>query len=163
MKTLLLLLAISISTSNAQISASKKQPPVATQSKPDFAVALNFINSYIKFMISKDKRRPSCDNWIKTNILLTPSFKAKYKAMVDEAQKENPEMGLDFDPIIDAQDFPEEGFVIKNSDPNQGYVTVRGKKWKDFEATMKVVQLNGRWLVDGSGYINIPENKKAKR
>src|SRR5437764_4590505 len=102
-------------------------------------------------------------NWVERNPLLTNNFKTFYRNLLDAAQKEDPEVGLDFDPIFDAQDFPDKGFEIVNCDNETGYVTVRGKDWADFVLVLKVIQQDNKWLVDGSGVINIPVNKRAKR
>ena len=72
-------------------------------------------------------------------------------------------MGLDFDPIFDAQDFPDKGFELVSSDKNSGYITVKGKDWPEFVLVIRIVYLDNKWLVDGSGIINIPESKRAKR
>lgn len=72
-------------------------------------------------------------------------------------------MGLDSDPILDAQDFPDKGFELVNCDSTAGFVTIRGKEWKDFILTVKVVDQNNKWLVDGAGVINIPVTKRARR
>lgn len=130
--------------------------------KPDTTVALQFINSYVQLALSESKTRPLPATWIQNNNLLTTSFKKQYQAIVDEATKDDPN-GLEADPILDAQDMPQQGFVMKDLDPATGYLTVRGKDWENFELTMKLVQQNGKWLIDGSGYINIPENKQVKR
>lgn len=71
-------------------------------------------------------------------------------------------MGLDFDPIFDAQDFPDEGFIILSHD-SSGYVTLQGKDWPEFTVVAKVAWENNTWLVDGTGVINIPEEKRTKR
>lgn len=129
-------------------------------SEPDCSVALKFINDYIDY--SNPESAASADtNWIAHNNLLTEHFKAMYKDLLDTAQKE--EMGLEADPILDAQDFPEKGFELMNCDNETGYVTLKGKDWDDFILVLKLVQQDNKWLVDGSGVINIPEAKRAKR
>ena len=82
---------------------------------------------------------------------------------MDSAQKKDPELGLGSDPIFDDQDFPEKGFSIVKVDTPSAYVTVAGNDWKDFELVLKVEQENNKWLVDGAGVINIPDDKRAKR
>ena len=67
--------------------------------------ALKFINSYVK--------QADSDQWVAKQTSLTPSFKAAYKKLVDEARKIDPEIGLGFDPIVDGQDFPEKFDKIK--------------------------------------------------
>ena len=159
MKKFLLVLAIGVYHCDAQVGLSKKQTiEVKNQSKPDFDIALKFINDYVKHLVASDKngkREPSSTTWIKLNTLVTPAFKTKYKALGS----------LDADPILDAQDFPEKGFIISKTDPSQGYVTVTGigAEWTEFKVILKVIQLNNKWLVDGSGIVNIPKSKQAKR
>ena len=136
--------------------------PSEEQATPDFNVALTFINNYTIFCTKRDRQRTDTE-WIKQNPLLTDSFKNRYKSLLDSAQKKDPELGLDSDPIFDAQDFPEKGFSILKIDTLARYVTVAGNDWKEFELVLKVDQQNDKWLVDGAGLINIPENKRAKR
>lgn len=129
---------------------------------PDFNVALKFINDYAGFC-SPENRHSSDTAWIEHNPLLTDGFKTIYKNIVDAARIEDPELGLDFDPIFDAQDFPDKGFSILKADTTSGYVTVRGNDWPTFELVLKVKLINNQWLVDGAGIINIPKEKRSKR
>lgn len=125
---------------------------------PDFNVALQFMNAYTAYCAT------SADaNWIAKQPLLTDNFKAAHKKLIEDAQKADPEMGLGFDPIFDAQDYPDKGFSISATDTANGYVTVTGINWPDFQVVLKVVQQNNQWLVDGAGVINIPQEKRAKR
>jgi hypothetical protein len=87
----------------------------------------------------------------------------RYKNLLDSGQKKDPELGLNSDPIFDSQDFPEKGFSILNADTLNGYVTVVGNDWKEFQLVLKIKQEHNKWLVDGAGLINIPEEKRAKR
>ena len=148
-------------------SETKTQPetsaaPAKEQPMPDFTVALSFINDYAKFCTIPKQGSASSD-WIKQNPLLTEKFKNRYKNLLDSAQKKDPELGLGSDPIFDAQDFPEKGFSLLKIDTLNRYVTVAGNDWKEFELVLKVDQENNKWLVDGAGIINIPEDKRAKR
>jgi len=101
-------------------------------------------------------------SWVYNNNLLTESFKKRHKFIIDSAYIADPEMGLDADPIFDAQDYPDNGFEIMTTDSN-GFVTVRGKDWKEFILVLKVVSQNDKWLVDGAGIINIPNDKRVER
>jgi hypothetical protein len=129
---------------------------------PDCNTAVQFINDYVKF-ITLENKATNDSTWIEQNTSLTANFKLAYKNLLDSARKADPEMGLDFDPILDAQDFPEKGFELVSCDNTLGYVTVSGKDWKDFFLALKVVAQNDKWLVDGAGVINIPADKRAKR
>jgi hypothetical protein len=120
-------------------------------------VALRFMDGYAKFCNSHQR---NVDHWVKCNTLLTERFKSAYKKMIDDAYRADPEVGLDFDPIFDAQDYPEKGFKVLKYDSASGYVTLCGKNWREFVVTVKVVFQNNRWLVDGAGIINIPKDKQ---
>jgi len=72
-------------------------------------------------------------------------------------------MGLGADPIFDAQDYPSKGFELESIDETTNYLTMKGKDWSEFKLTMKVVEENGKWLVDGCGIVNIPKDKRAAR
>jgi hypothetical protein len=125
---------------------------------PDFNVALTFINDYTRHCTSVDM-----DKWIPKHKLLSDNFKSAYKAFVDSVRREDPEMGLDFDPIFDAQDYPDKGFFLKEIDSADRCVTVEGKNWNDFTVVLKVVRKSGKSLVDGAGIIHMPKDKWPKR
>ncbi len=161
---ILTLLSVGLLSCNSE---NKAKPETSTdvsekQVTPDFNVALNFINDYTKFCTKTDQRTTEAE-WIKQNSLLTDNFKIRYRDLLDSAQKKDPEIGLDFEPIFDAQDFPEKGFSIIKIDTLSGFVTVAGNDWKDFELVLKVEQEHNKWLVEGAGVINIPDDKRAKR
>lgn len=161
---LFLLIILSVSC-NTQTDVDPKNETGSTEAKQttDFNVALKFINDYTA-VCSSNPETTNMMNWILKNELLTDSFKKSYKNLVDSAKKADSEMGLDFDPVFDAQDFPDKGCELLNCDNNTGYITVKGKiDWPEFNLVLRVVSQNNKWLVDGSGVINIPENKRAKR
>ncbi len=132
---------------------------------PDFNIALKFINDYTGFCSRKMSVHSDTTeaSWIQHNLLLTDNFKNRYKNILDAAKKADPELGLDFDPVLDAQDFPDKGFAISESDTANGYVTMTGIGQPDFKLVLKLTSQNNTWLVDGAGVINIPGDKRAKR
>lgn len=118
--------------------------------------ALRFINSYVE-NCNKANQSVSILQWIESNTLVTSKFKAELTRIIIDAEKEDPEMGLGFDPILDAQDYPEEGFEV-DSIGEGDFLTVKGKKWTEFKVVMKLVKEQGEWKIDGCGVINIPQN-----
>jgi len=148
---------------NSEDKTSPETSTAATKkvATPDFNVALNFINEYTKLCTQPQRTKTS--DWIRQNPLLSDTFKNRYTSLLDSAEKKDPELGLDFDPIFDAQDFPEKGFSLVKIDTVNRYVTVAGNDWKEFELVLKIGQDNNKWLVDGAGVINIPGDKRAKR
>lgn len=144
------------SNSNTALSAN------TNKSSNDFTVALTFINEYALFCSSLNSAN-RYSNWIKNYPLLSDNFKKQYYALLDSAEKIDPELGLGFDPIFNAQDFPDSGFVILNSNPKTGLVTVKGKDCPKFIVVLKVITQNNQSLVDGCGIINVPANNRSKR
>lgn len=128
----------------------------------NYQVALNFLNSYIENS-NKMKDAIGIIEWTKMTPFATESLKKELENMVNTALKQDPEIGLDFDPFFDAQDYPDEGVELDDFNAQTGYVTVKGIKWKSFKVTIKVVYQNGQTLVDGCGVVNIPVNKRAVR
>jgi len=138
----------------------KTDETINQQNKPDYEIALNFINDYVNYQNSK-KKNNSDSLWVNQNPLLTSSFKQQYNLIIQSALPDDP--GLGFDPIVNAQDYPDKGFEIMLEEPNSGFLSVKGIEWSDFLLTMKIVENQGKWLVDGCGIINIPTEKQAKR
>lgn len=124
--------------------------------------ALKFINGYISDL-SNSNQEWNLVEWVESSDRVTKEFKESLKLMVEEAHKVDPIMGLGFDPIIDAQDYPMEGFELDSFDTDTHYLIVRGIDWPDFKVTMKLKEENGKWLVDGCGVVNIPNDMQMER
>jgi hypothetical protein len=125
------------------------------------ANALKFINGYIA---NCKKLNDNVDMvaWVNSNNLTTKRFKSELKRIVDDAYKNEPEVGLDFDPILDAQDNPDKGFELESFDEQKNVLTLKGKDWHEFKLAMRIVEENGNWLVDGCGIVNMPNAKEGK-
>ena len=131
------------------------------QEKP-ITNALTFINSYVD-NCNKIKESIQLVQWVNSNKLTTINFRKELKRIMDEAYKVEPEIGLDADPIFDAQDYPEKGFELDSYNVKTNYVIVKGKNRTDFKLTIKMVFENNEWLVDGCGMVNIPKNERFFR
>ncbi len=136
--------------------------PVKQEKTSGSESALRFINEYIE-NCNKLKKAISIADWVETNQLVTESFKAELSRILAEAYKKDPELGLDFDPIFDAQDYPEKGVRLESIDESSGYLVVQGIGWPQFRLRMKVKHLDGKWLVEGCGVINIPAAQRIER
>lgn len=150
---LLLLITSCRESSNSKTENAKSLP------NRDYGVALKFINDYNKEFLNPQSEGL---NWLSKNKTITQNLIDRYKQMSDSAEIADPELGLDFDPIVNAQDSDEHGFEIKEIDSLQGYVTVCGKSAPNFEIVLRVIEKNGVTLVDGSGVINIPKSRLPK-
>jgi len=144
-------------------SRDKSSHPVETNESvilPDQDIALQFINAYTEWITQNPD---SVDVWIIRSPLVTDQFKSAYKNLMDSALRAAPEIGLGFDPILDAQDYPDKGFEIIHRDSTSEFVTVRGIDWPEFLLVLKLANHENKWQVDGSGVINMPENRRADR
>ena len=126
---------------------------IATEKTPS-DVVLTFINAYVD-NCNKMNKAVEIGEWVNTNQLVTSRFKIALKKLMDDAYKIDPEMGLDADPILDAQDYPEKGFELASINRKTNTVVVKGIDWPDFTLTIKVVDENGVWLVDACGMVNV--------
>jgi hypothetical protein len=143
-------------------TSNAKTLPVTVPKIDKIDNALRFINGYIE-NINRRKQAVDIVDWVSSNDFATKGFKAELKRILDEAYKEEPEVGLDFDPILNAQDNPDNGFELESFDEKTNYLTVKGKEWPDFKVTMRIKEENGSWLVDGCGIVNIPNEKGVER
>ncbi len=125
-------------------------------------VAIKFINDYVS-NCNKMKEQIGIIEFVNAHPNVSTEFKIELKRMIKEAEKSDPEYGLGFDPIFDAQDYPDNGFKLSEFDSNTNYLTVEAINWKDFTITMKIKELDNKWSVTGCGVINIPKDKQAKR
>jgi hypothetical protein len=128
----------------------------------DTDIALKFINGYAENSNEANMMADKIE-WVNSSHLTTEDFKIELKRIINDAYKAEPEVGLDFDPILDAQDSPDKGFELESFDEKTNLLTVRGKDWKEFKLTIKIIEENGNWLVDGCGIVNIPTDKRALR
>lgn len=144
----------------ATITIAKEHVEMAAKLDPQ--VAVDFLNSYIKSCNSGDENNGIVE-FTQSSPLATDQFKSNLKKLVRDAFAEDPVMGLGFDPLFDAQDYPDKGVELLDFNSETGYLTVKGIKWEDFKVTMKVVEQDGQTMVDGCGVINIPEDKRAER
>lgn len=120
-------------------------------------IALKFVNSYVD-NCNKMKGAVGILEWVESNKMVTKSFKDELKRMIDEAYNKDSEIGLDHDPIFNAQDYPEKGFEIESFDRENNCLILRGIDWPKFKLLIKISRENNTWLIDGCGSININES-----
>ena len=149
-----------VGQSSTEVEVDLTVNEALTVDKIDFV--LEFINAYVENCNASEDFMEISD-WVNSNTLVTAEFKSELAKMVAEANEEDPEMGLGFDPIFDAQDYPSKGFDIDSFDPETNLVYLKGNEWEGFYVTVKIKKVNGEWLVDGCGAINLPEKDRAER
>ncbi|MCV9389369.1 hypothetical protein [Reichenbachiella ulvae] len=140
-------------------TASELKAPISLSYS---TIALKFINAYVD-NANKMSQSVEMQDWVNSSDLVSNDFRAELDKIIKEAFEEDPEYGLGFDPIFDAQDYPEEGLVLLNYDSTSNIATVRGKQWEAFLLNIRMTNQNGQVLVDGCGVVNIPLELRAKR
>lgn len=153
---------------SSEIPMTKLEPAVTekiinseeTSDELNPQLAVDFMNSYIK---SRMGEYIDILEWTEANPNASEKLKSALKEMYDKAWEEDPIVGLGFDPFFDAQDFPMT-VELSKFDKETGYVTIKGIcDWDEYRVRMKVIDENGKMLVDGCGVVNIPEDKQARR
>ena len=125
--------------------------PEELASKTDPQVALDFMNSYVKSC--NELTNP--EKWVAENKQLSNEFKAAYRKLMKEAWEHDPEFGLGFDPIFDAQDYPDIGYRIKSFDSKTGIVQLESSDNLGYHAKVRVKLIGNKTLVDGAGVIRM--------
>lgn len=157
----IVLLAIGSSclTSTAP-QVEEKTSNIQNKNHTDQAViALEFINSYVVNCNMLSKGLPISE-WTEKQKRSTTDFNAALQKIVANA---DPEMGLDADPIFDAQDYPEKGFEVEKVDEQNNAILMKGIDWPEFKLILLVSKVNDTWLVNGCGAVNVPVSRRAAR
>jgi hypothetical protein len=132
--------------------ASKDSMQASTDIPADPHVAVRFLNAYIK---STDKTA----DWLKKCGLVTDDYIAGYTTAQKKQQGEG---GEPIDLVTGNMDWCETGYVLRKFDASIGYVLASGSSEisgcdeKFDPVVLKIVQVGDKWLVDGSGAVNLP-------
>lgn len=129
-------------------SEQESEQNLSLQQKED--LALNFINAYVK-NCNRMQQAKDIQTWVDSTQFTTQEFKESLKIILSEA---DPETGLEADPIFNAQDYPDDGFVVEKFDQENNLVTLRGKSMPDLVVTILLKNENNNWKIDGCGAIN---------
>jgi hypothetical protein len=119
-------------------------------------VASGFVSDWV--------RHPSDDSsqiaHLTRDSRVAPELALAHKSMLEQARQSDPELGLGFDPILDAQDNPDSGFRTTGVD-SAGYAMVAGPD--GFLVTLRLELRHGHCRITGAGRIGIPVHKQAPR
>lgn len=131
----------------------------AEDSSKGVEVALLFINDYVEHCM-RIGQKEGTDEWLESNSFISKNFLYAWQTILNNSYKDDAykeDHGYS-DPILNlyVYDLPNEGFELESFNPLTAYCIVWGKKWKEFRLAMKIINENGKWLVDGCGSVNIP-------
>lgn len=147
-----------LSSDAISVPSSAISQPIQASTQILSTTALQFINAYLEeIKNSKDAKMPF--EWVYSSNLASAAFKTSLRKIIADANQKDPELGLDFDPILDAQDYPDEGFIVESTDPQEGQVVVIGKDMPALRITIRLVQQDTDWVVDGCGVVNMSKDK----
>lgn len=108
-------------------------------------IAIKFINTYT-------------DTYEFPNNLVTDNFSKLYK-------KWQSSDFIDYNRIVNGQDNGQKyklSKVLKTEGDSVYLLLTATQDWVGYKITVKVTKVNGKWLVDGSGDLNIPKSLVAK-
>lgn len=106
------------------------------------------VNTFLKDYLSKGYRE-----YFKKSPLVTPKAKAALKAMETKAEKENPELGLDYDPVVVGQDHADK-YTAKNVVIKGATATAQATAPEWTAISVRLVKVKDAWLIDGIGDVN---------
>ncbi len=98
--------------------------------------------------------------WVMSNSYLSDAFKKVFRKTIMDADKKDPEVGLDMDPILDGQDYPDKGYRAKEIQivGDKAYVVMEGIDAPNFTRerplSVELVKINNKWKINGIGIIN---------
>lgn len=130
MKNTLRLLALLVISASCALAADAPASPTQAAQK--------FYDAYMKVLLANGDTQ----KFVLSSKAVTPGFLKAYKALIAD--------GMNSDPIICGQDYPDEGFAASKVETkgDRTYVTMksRGDTLKhSFRVTLKSV--GGRWLI----------------
>lgn len=148
-----LLVLVACSESKESDAVVKQEEALQINENQAVEVALSFVNAYV-VNCNQMSKALAVEEWVAMNTQTTMEFKAALTNLVNEAKKNNPEIGLEADPILNAQDYPENGFELESLDQTVNIIHLKGKGQPEFKLTLQMKQENGAWLVNSCGMVN---------
>lgn len=92
-------------------------------------------------------------DYFRESPLVTPAAKAALRKLEAAAKKKNPELGLDYDPVVQGQDYAE-SYRLDNLMIDGDKATAEGVAEGFPPIKLRLVRTKSGWLIDGAGAIN---------
>lgn len=118
----------------------------------DKADATKVANDFYKTYVTAISKSEDGEEVVKESPYLSEGFKKAYDALQKKARKEDPELGLGYDPIICGQDFPDVGFAVSKITIKEDKASVTMKsKDKAFDSVIQIsmIHQDDVWLIHG--------------
>jgi hypothetical protein len=105
---------------------------------------------------SSDSKTDPRIAFVKSKPYFSKGFVKALQKLIRDAERQDPELGLDYDPIINGQDLPEKGLrtaeVTLQGDTAVASVERVGSEEKPLQ--VRLVRQKGVWLIDGIDELN---------
>ncbi len=94
--------------------------------------------------------------WVMANSYLSDAFKKVFRKTIMDARKKDPELGLDMDPILVGNEYPDKGYRAKEIQVagDKAYVVMEGIDAPNFTISVDLVNINNKWKINGIGIMN---------
>ena len=141
---IVLAIFVNVNTFSATRKSNSSKKNSSSQINSEAAqVALKFITEYSSITDNIE--------YMRNTKLITEKLRSEYFQIFADAYLDDDI--VDVDSIIDGQDAPSK-YKIISYNSKTGLVVVQGIDWKK-QIKLKVKKINGKWLVDGSGMLNM--------
>ena len=141
---IVLAIFVNVNTFSATRKSNSSKKNSSSQINSEAAqVALKFITEYSSMTDHTE--------YMRNTKLITEKLRSEYFQIFADAYLDDDI--VDVDSIIDGQDAPSK-YKIISYNSKTGLVVVQGIDWKK-QIKLKVKKINGKWLVDGSGVLNM--------
>ena len=117
-------------------------------------IGLSFINDYIKYLNNTTSGKINIVKWVHLEYKTTQLFESKLNSILIKANKLNLETSIDFDPILQSQDYPTKGFELDYLKNEKNYVILKGINWSEFKVKIVLKIINGAWLINEISKVN---------
>lgn len=117
------------------------------------AVAQRFYDDYVNRYLRSKGKKPGLGIWMATRPDVSPQFKRLFAA-ADAKAKRSEMGGWDADPIINAQDYPDDGnMVVKGLNVNglKAVVTMNWQRGMDAPVQVTLLRFPEGWKIHGIG------------
>jgi len=126
-------------------SCSENTPSEGVSSIPDWQLGLDFANDYRNLSDSSSSFSSKLD-WLESCEMVSPAFLSSYEQLMEQ--------DIDFDPVFNAQDYPDEGFSIAHKDSINNRLLLQGIDWPAFKLEIQLIQTESGWKIDQAGVVN---------
>src|SRR4051812_45299984 len=135
----------------------------ATPKKDVARVVDSFYAQYFKEFVQNPPKGDVDEaliRWVTSNRYLSDTFKKVFRKTIVDARKQEPELGLGTDPILDGQDYPDHGYRAREIQiaGDKAYVVMQGIDAPTFKRdrplSVELVNTNNTWKITGIGTIN---------